>query len=173
MALLLRLRQVVDAIVRLSALLGAAGLLVILGAVAGDVVGRSFGRPLYGARDAVSMAGVVVVFGGMAYVHRTSGHISVDLFERSFSPRFNRVLLILANLIGAAVFSLIVWQLWKAVALARMLNMATNLLMIPRAPFLYAMAGFAAVTVLSMVLRAVEVAAGLHRSGDEPGKGAA
>lgn len=163
MALLRPLRWIVDRLIDLTVILGAAGLMVALGAVTGDVVGRFFGRPLYGARDIVSMAGIFIVFGGMAYAHRETGHISVDLFERRFSPGFNRVLLVLANLIGAAVFALIVWQLWKAVALARMLNMSTNLLMIPRWPFLYVMAGFAGVTVASMLLRAAELALGAGR----------
>lgn len=160
MGLIPRLRAVLDRVIGLSVLLGAAGLLVALGTIAVDVVGRFFGHPLYGARDIVQMAGVFVVFGGMAYAHQQGAHITVDLLESRFSPAMNRILLIAGNLAGAVVFGLIAWQLWKAVALAQMLRQSTNLLYIPRAPFLYAMTGFSVLTLMSMLLAALDLALG-------------
>lgn len=158
MAFVRGLRRLVDLLIDGAALLGAAGILVALAAVSGDVVGRAFGRPLYGARDVVQMAGIFVVFGGMAYAHRAGGHVSVDLFAPRFPRRLNRVLVILGNVAGAVIFTMIAWQLWKAIGLARMLNQSTNLLIIPRAPFLGAMVAFSAITVASMVVRILELA---------------
>lgn len=157
--ILSRLRQLVDLLIQVSAWCGAAGTFVALAAITGDVVGRLFGAPLYGARDVVQMAGVFVVFGGMAYAHRIGGHIAVDLFAPSFSPGFNRVLVIVGNILGAVVFALIAWQVWKAIDMARMLNQSTNLLYLPRAPFLQAMVAFSAITTASFALRAVELIA--------------
>ena len=97
MPLLRGLRRLLDRLIDGAALPGAAGILVALCAVTGDVVGRAFGAPLYGARDVVSMAGVFVVFGGMAYAHRAGGHVSVDLFAPYFPPALNRALVILGN----------------------------------------------------------------------------
>lgn len=158
--MLAQLRWVSDWLTNLSALLGAAGLLVALGVTTVDVVGRAFGAPFYGARDIVSMAGVFVVFGGMALAHRKGAHIVVDLLERKFPPRLNRVLTFLGHALGAVVFVLIAWQLWAMVELARLLRMSTNLLYLPRAPFLMAMTALAAICALSMVLGAVESAIG-------------
>lgn len=164
MTLLSRLSWVTDRLIDLSVILGAAGLLVALGTTAADVVGRAFGSPLYGARDIVSMAGVFVVFGGMAQAHRKGAHVAVDLLERHFPPGLNRVLTILGHTLGAVVFCLIAWQLWLAVDLARMLRMSTNLLYLPRAPFLMAMTGLALICAASMALRATE---GILRTGTE------
>jgi TRAP-type C4-dicarboxylate transport system permease small subunit len=162
-----RLSALVDRLIGLCVLLGAAGILVALGVVSADVVARYFGSPIYGARDIVQMAGIFVVFGGMAYAHRRGGHISVDLLESRFSPGFNRVLLVAGHLLGAVVFLLIAWQLYEATKLARMLKMSTNLLYLPRAPFLWAMMAFSIVTALSMFLRAAEQALGQEaRSGE-------
>lgn len=152
------LRWGMDGIVHLAALTGALGLLVALGAIAADVVGRAFGAPVYGARDVVSMAAIFVVFGGMALAHIRGAHVSVDLLERHFPRWLNRVLPPLGHLLGAGVFALIALELWKAVEMARLLRMSTNLLFLPRAPFLIAMAVLAAICTASMLLRAVETA---------------
>ena len=154
--------MVTDRLIDLSVIVGAAGLFVALGAIGIDVVGRAFGAPLYGARDIASMAGVFVVFGGMAQAHRKGAHVAVDLLERYFPPRLNRVLTVAGHGIGAFVFALITWQLWSAVELARMLNMATNLLYLPRAPFLMAMSALAAICTLSMALGALKAMTERH-----------
>lgn len=165
MNMLAPLRMVTDWLINLSALLGAAGLLVALGAIATDVIGRAFGAPLYGARDVVSMAGVFVVFGGMALAHRKGAHVVVDLLQRTFPDRLNRFLTILGDVLGAIVFVLIAWQLWSMIPLARMLRMSTNLLYFPRWPFLMAMTGLALVCALSMALRALETILGTAAKG--------
>ncbi|MDP2085588.1 MAG: TRAP transporter small permease [Gemmobacter sp.] len=154
--MLRRLIWLTDRLIDLSALTGAAGLVVALGVTATEVVTRAYGAPLYGARDIVSMAGVFVVFGGMALAHKNGAHIAVDLLERHFSTRMNHWLTAAAHLLGAAVFALIAWQLWVAVPLARMLNSATNLLYLPRWPFLVAMMGLCLICMLSMLLRGVQ-----------------
>ena len=156
MTMLSQLSRWVDRLIDLSALVGAVGLIVALGVTSADVVGRAFGAPLFGARDIVSMAGVFVVFGGMAHAHRKGGHIAVDLLERHFPPKFNHILTVVGHVLGAIVFLLIAWQLWIAVDLARMLKMSTNLLYLPRAPFLMAMTALCLICAASMVLRALE-----------------
>ncbi len=162
--MLRRLIWLTDRLIDLSAWTGAAGLVVALGVTAAEVVTRAYGAPLYGARDIVSMAGVFVVFGGMALAHRNGAHIAVDLLERSFSTRLNHWLTAAAHLLGAVVFALISWQLWVAVPLAKMLNSATNLLYLPRAPFLMAMMALCLICMASMLLR------GLHHLMERPSR---
>ena len=155
------LRQVeraVDGLVTLSAVSGAVALIVIVVTVLADVVGRYFGSPLYGAQDIVQMAAVFVVFGGTAFCERRGGHIQVDLFERAFSGRVNRALLVVGCVVGAVVFALIAWQMWEASKLARLLNMATNILSLPRAPFQYAVAVLSAVTSVALAAKAAALA---------------
>lgn len=151
-----RLLWLIDRLIDVSVLLGAVGLLVALGVTAADVVGRAFGAPLYGARDIVSMSGVFVVFGGMAHAHRRGSHVAVDLLQRTFSDRMNRVLDVVAHWSGAVVFGLIGWQLYEGIALARMLSSSTNLLYLPRAPFLMTMTALALICAVSMALRGLD-----------------
>ncbi|MBL4756937.1 MAG: TRAP transporter small permease [Rhizobiales bacterium] len=150
-----RTRKIVDRLVGLSALVGALALVVTTMVVIADVIGRYFGAPLYGAQDIVQMSALFVVFGGMAYCERRGGHISVDLLEASFSPAFNKKLTIIGSLLGALVFALIAWQTFEAIKLSHMLNMATNILYLPRAPFQYAIGTLTGITSLAMAVTAM------------------
>jgi TRAP-type C4-dicarboxylate transport system permease small subunit len=154
------LQRAVDGLVTLSAVVGSVALLAIVATVLVDVVGRYFHAPLYGAQDIVQMASVFVVFGGMAFCERRGGHIQVDLLERAFSDRTNRVLLIVGCVTGAVVFALIAWRMWEASKLARMLNMATNILGLPRAPFQYAVIALSGVASVGLALKAAVLARG-------------
>lgn len=149
------LHRAVDGLVTLSAVAGSVALVVIVATVIVDVVGRYFHAPFYGAQDIVQMAAVFVVFGGMAFCERRGGHIQVDLLERAFSDRTNRMLIAIGRLVGAFVFALIAWQMWEASKLARMLNMSTNILSLPRAPFQYAVALLSGVASLGLLARAL------------------
>ncbi len=151
--MLARLRRAADRLIDLSAALGALALLTIVSIVVIDVVGRYFGAPLYGAQDLQTMAAVFVVFGGMAYCDRQGRHVAVDLVEPLFSRRFNRLLTILGTATGAVIFALIAWYIFEASKLSLMLNLATNILTLPRAPFQYAIVAFSALTSAAMVLR--------------------
>ena len=154
------LQKAADGLVTLSAVAGSLALMVIVATVLVDVTGRYFGSPLYGAQDIVQMAAVFVVFGGMAFCERRGGHIQVDLLERAFSDRVNRALLIAGAVAGAVVFALIAWQMWEASKLARMLNMATNILSLPRWPFQYAVAALSGVASIALAVKAVALARG-------------
>ena len=147
-----------DRLIDLSAALGALGLAAIMAVVVVDVIGRYFGAPLYGAQDIQEMTAVFVVFGGMAYCDRQGRHIAVDLLEPVLPPRLNLWLTILGHVLGCAVFALIAWYVWEATKFSIMLNLATNILQIPRAPFQYVIVAFAALTSLAMALRLLDLA---------------
>lgn len=152
------LRRIADGAIALSARIGAVALLVIAATIMIDVVGRGFGRPLYGSQDMVTMAMVLLVFGGMAMCDRIGGHITVDILERRFPAGFNRAIDVLSALLGAAVFGLIALAVLESASLSVMLNLRTNLLSLPKAWFQWALAGLAVVTALGMALRAAELA---------------
>ena len=79
------LRIWADRLIGLSANLGALGLIVEVGVILVDVIGRSFGVPLYGSQDLISMSMVVLVFGAMALCDRQRGHIAVDLSPHPYA----------------------------------------------------------------------------------------
>ncbi len=151
--MLRRLRVLADWLATFAASLGALALALILLTTLVDVSGRYFGKPLYGAQDLVKMLSVFVVFGGMAYCERRGGHVSVDLFAAWFSPRTNHRLIVAGQFIGAIVFAFIAWQVFESSTLSRTLNLATNILQLPRAPFQIAVGLLCGLTSFAMAVR--------------------
>jgi TRAP-type C4-dicarboxylate transport system permease small subunit len=149
------LQKITDRLAGLSALVAALALVVVTATILADVIGRLFGYPVYGARDVVQMAAVIVVFGGLGYAELKGGHIAVDILESSFSARLNRWLINFGLYAGAALFALLAWQIWKATAISIMIKSQTNLLFIPRWPFEYAAALMALIAALCLLVRAL------------------
>ena len=147
-----------DRLISLSAFVGTLGLLAEVIVILADVIGRYFGAPLIGAQDISQMAMVLVVFGGMALCDKVGGHVSVDVFERLFPARVLWLGDVLAPFLGAAIFCAIAWTVWESAALSRMLNLATNIIYLPKAWFQYAVVAMSLITALGMLLRGFGIA---------------
>lgn len=155
--MLARLRTIADRLIGLSAFFGTLGLLVEVGVILIDVIGRAFGSPMFGSQDMITMSMVILVFGGMALCDRRGGHIAVDIFERRFSGALNRAIDIASAALGAVIFVFIAWAVWESAKLSVMLNLSTNLINLPKAWFQWALCGFALLTALGMALRTLEM----------------
>jgi TRAP-type C4-dicarboxylate transport system permease small subunit len=153
----LSLRKVADGLIGLSATIGSLGLLVEVGVILVDVIGRAIGKPLYGSQDLITMTMVILVFGAMALCDRGGGHIAVDLFERYYPDWLNRLIDITSALLGAVIFAALTWAVWESAKLSVMLNLSTNLLYLPKVWFQWALCGFSLLTAAGMLLRAVEL----------------
>lgn len=147
--------QVMDRLIGLSSIIGTLSLIFAVAVTLADVVGRLVGFPLTGAQDLSQMSMVIIVFGGMALCDKRGGNIAVDIFEDKFPRKMNHWLDIIGWLIGAAIFFAIAYTMVEAAALARLLNLSTNTIGLPKAPFQYILAGFAALTGFSMLVRSV------------------
>lgn len=154
----------------LSAAIGAIGLVVEAVVILIDVIGRAFGKPLYGSQDLITMTMVLLVFGAMALCDRNGGHIAVDLFERHYPRPMNLAIDIISALVGASIFVALAWAVYESAKLSVMLNLSTNLLQLPKAWFQWALCIFALVTALGMILRAVELMMRTHDSPEEHGR---
>ncbi|MDQ0314044.1 TRAP transporter small permease [Amorphus orientalis] len=152
------LRKAVDGLIDLSTAIGAAALILVALNILIDVVGRYFGAPLAGAQDISQMLMVLIVFGGMAVCDRNGGHVSMDVFEHWFPDRMNAWLDVLSALVGAAIFAGIAWTVYESSKISLMLNLATNIISLPKAWFQWALSAFAALTSLSMLLKAIRLA---------------
>ncbi len=152
------MRKAADRLISLSAAIGALGLIVETAVILIDVIGRALGAPLYGSQDLSTMTMVILVFGGMALCDRNGGHIAVDLFERYYPPALNRLIDILAALIGALIFLGIAYAINESAKLSVMLNLSTNLLRLPKVWFQNGLSIFALLTAAGMALRAIELA---------------
>jgi TRAP-type C4-dicarboxylate transport system permease small subunit len=152
------LRTFADRLIGLSATIGALALILEVGVILVDVIGRAFGHPMYGSQDLITMVMVILVFGAMALCDRNGGHIAVDLFERYYPPLMNRIIDVVAALMGAIIFVALAWAVWESSKLSTMLNLSTNLLRLPKAWFQWALVGFCLLTAFGMALRALELA---------------
>lgn len=150
------IRTVTDRLIDLSATLGTVALIFVTATVLVDVVGRSFGHPLYGSQDMTTMAFIIIVFGGMALCDKQGGHIRVDLFEHHLSERLNHLIDIAVDLLGGVIFLFIGYAVLKSAQLSVMLNLRTNLLGLPQAWFQWLLAALALITGLALLLRAAE-----------------
>lgn len=147
------LEKTADRLIGLSAMIGTVGLIFVVTVIVADVIGRNFGRPIYGSQDMIIMTMVLIVFGGMALCDRKDGHIVVDIFEPFFPPVMNRIINIFSALLGGVIFILIAFTVFKSAQLSQMLNMSTNLLRLPTAWFQFALCGLSIVAALTMFLR--------------------
>lgn len=155
--MLVVIRKLADGLIALSAALGAVGLIFEVVIILADVIGRALGAPIYGSQDMITMTMVILLFGAMALCDRQGGHISVDLFERSYPAILNRTIDIFSALLGAVIFFGIAYAVNESAKLSTMLNLSTNLLRIPKALFQNSLSIFALITAAGMTLRAVEL----------------
>lgn len=155
-----QLRVVADRLISLSAAIGSIGLVIELVVIMADVVLRAFGHPIYGSHDIVTMGMVIVVFGGMALCDRRGGHIAVDLLERHFPAALNRWIDAISAFLGAVIFLALAWAVYESAKISVMLNLSTNLLLLPKAWFQWALSGFAILTAIGMALRGLELSLG-------------
>nr|WP_255703060.1 TRAP transporter small permease [Roseivivax sp. GX 12232] len=151
------MRKIADGLIGLSALVGGLCLLALVGVILVDVVGRSFGAPLFGSQDLITMGMALLVFGGMALCDREGGHIAVDLLEPRYSPALNRAIDIFTAVLGCVIFVMIALTVIEAARLSQMLNMSTNLLRLPRAWFQWGLALMSLVAALGLAVRALEL----------------
>ncbi|POF30891.1 TRAP transporter small permease [Roseibium marinum] len=152
------INKLADRLIGLSAVLGSIGLIVEVMVILVDVTGRYFGKPLTGAQDISQMTMVIIVFGGMALCDKLGGHISVDIFEYFFPPRVLWLGDVIAPLLGGVIFCGIAWTVWESAALSRMLNLATNIIYLPKAWFQYVVVVLSAITAFGMFTRALGIA---------------
>jgi TRAP-type C4-dicarboxylate transport system permease small subunit len=148
----------------LAALIGTLGLITEVVVILIDVVGRYFGAPLSGAQDVSTMAMVILVFGGMALCDRLGGHIAVDLFEPAMPRWMRQAGDVISAILGAAIFIGIAWTMWESAQLSKMLNLATNIIQLPKVWFQYVVVVFSLIAAFGMGLRAVTLMFGRSRT---------
>ena len=120
-----------------------------------DVVGRNLLRqPVPGATELTEIGLVVVTFLLYPLIAYRQAHISVDLFDDFMSPRVRRLFGVLGNLLGAAVFAVIAWQLWKQADRLMGYGDVTAYLRLPLGPIVFFMSIASGVTVIGFLLAA-------------------
>ncbi|VBB44172.1 Tripartite ATP-independent periplasmic transporter DctQ component [uncultured Desulfatiglans sp.] len=76
-----------------------------------DVVGRFFGHPVLGSVEIVGFLATLTVALALPYTHRMDGHIGVELFIRSVSPRIQAVVRLCTTLLALGLFAIVTWRM--------------------------------------------------------------
>ena len=97
-------------------LIGTVLIIIMTVAVNVDIIGRDFfNHPIAGVTEFLGLSIVAVVFLQMANTAREGRHINNDLIMAAVArsnPRIARLFYALFELVGAALFALIVWFVW-------------------------------------------------------------
>ena len=147
------LRRWLDRLINIAAIMASVVLVAIVMAILADVAGRNLlNAPLRGTQDLMQVALIIIIFGAVAMVDRQDANIAVDLLEPKFSPLLNRSLNLIGRWLGALIFFGIAWAMVDSATISKLLNLGTNILNIPKAPFQYLISACSLLTAVSMVL---------------------
>jgi TRAP-type C4-dicarboxylate transport system permease small subunit len=87
-----------------------AGVIAMLLLVFGNILGRKFWKPIFGAYDYVGFIGAVIVAFSIAYCAVKKGHIQVELLVERFPQRIQGVINSIIGILSLGLFFVITWQ---------------------------------------------------------------
>lgn len=139
----------IGALTRVLALVGGLFLLLAIVITLVSVIGRyGFGKPVPGDYELVEIICAVGIFLFFPYTHAVSGNITADFFTSGLSPRRQRLLDIVNDIVFALVATLLTWRLSEGL-MEKFISGETTILI--RIPLWWAYS----VAVLSMGLLAL------------------
>jgi len=122
-----------------------------------DVFARYlFSHPIPGASEIIQFAMALAIFTALPLVTHAGGHITVDIFTYALSNRTKAFLQLPCELFSGLALAVIAWRLWVQAGEYAESHTATIVLQLDMAPLAYAMAVFAAFSVVIVGLRFVE-----------------
>lgn len=76
-----------------------------------DVIGRFFGRPIFGAIELVIFMAALSVAAALPYTHQVKAHIGVEILVRLFSERVQTVIELCTGFLALGLFALVTWRM--------------------------------------------------------------
>ena len=98
---------------RLINIIAGVSLTFIMFLTVGDVILRSFRRPIVGTYELVAFSGAVAIGFAIPFTSWVRGHIYVDFFIERFSPKVKNAFNLATRCLGIGLFFLIGWNLLK------------------------------------------------------------
>ncbi len=106
----------VEILARFTALAGGAVLLGLIAMTVASIIGRALIGiglgPIPGDFEMVEIGVGFAIFAFLPWCQLNKGHARVDLFKAAMSPRINRLIDFLSDLLMALAAVLITWRLW-------------------------------------------------------------
>lgn len=153
MPLISKIEKTVHFIARWLNWMAALAIVVVMIIVCVNVLSRSLlGVPLKGTVDIVSLLGVIVIAGAIAYTQVLKGHIRITLFIDILPKPLSSIINGLVDLIGMILFSIISWQTILFAIGTYEIGELSEVLKIPVTPFAFVVsAGCIAITLVLLV----------------------
>jgi TRAP-type C4-dicarboxylate transport system permease small subunit len=133
--------------------LAAAAVVAVMIIVCVNVLARSiFGIPLKGTVDIVSLLGVLVIGGAIAYTQVLKGHVRITLFIDMLPKPARAVFTGFVDLAGMALFGILSWQTILFALGTQENGELSEVLKIPVAPFAFVVSiGCVSLTMVLLV----------------------
>jgi TRAP-type transport system small permease protein len=142
----LKLQSLLD---KLCGLLCAAALFAIMVLTFFDVSGRKlFSNSIPGSLELTELLMVIVIFAGLPLVSERGEHVIFDSLDSVWPAWWVRLQKALVHLICAALMIALAWLMWNTGIQFSENGETTAQLKISKAPFIYGMAIFCAITGL-------------------------
>ncbi len=93
-------------------MLGAVWVVALMLLIVADVVGRAFGKPLFGVPEIVKISVVGLVWCMMPHTLKIGAHLRSTILMDRMPPGGRRAVEVLSCLLGIAMFALIVYSGW-------------------------------------------------------------
>jgi TRAP-type transport system small permease protein len=117
---------------------GLIGFLVIMVITTLDVIGaKVFLRPIFGALDIIMQAQLIAMSFAAAATLITGRHVAVEFFVPLLPKPLQKVVAVFVNLLGTALFAILVWRLTEYAYSLHIENEVTPTARIPLYPFAY------------------------------------
>jgi len=147
----------VGRVCKLLAAIAGLFLVVMLLLTLADVVGRAFGKPIYGSYEIISYLGAIVFGFSMPYTSLRKGHVFVELIIDKVSRNVRDVMRVSTRLLGIALF---LWMGWNFIVMSldmKKANDLTQVFRVPYYPFTFAMAFCCIIQCLPLCLQIREI----------------
>jgi TRAP-type C4-dicarboxylate transport system permease small subunit len=103
--------KIVQWILEIMKVIGAACLVGMMLLTCVDVVGRAFGHPIFGSVEIVGYMAILSVVMAMPYTHQVRGHIGVEIIVRLFSDKTQIIIDICTGIISLILFAIVTWRM--------------------------------------------------------------
>ncbi len=118
----------------------------------GEMVLRMFGRPMAGTVETIGWLAAVTTAFALGYTQVHQGHVSIDLLTTRLGSRSQVVVSMLVNLISAALFVIVTWNVFRYAGLLRETGSLSETMKVIVYPWVYLVSlGCAGLTLALLV----------------------
>lgn len=149
MSLLDRFNSILN---RWLALVAGFSLVAMVVVTVGEMVLRMFGRPMAGTVETIGWLAAVTTAFALGYTQVYQGHVSIDLFTRRLGSRTQEALSMLMNLVSAALFMVVTWNVFRYAGVLRETGSLSETMKVIVYPWVYLVSlGCAGLTLALLV----------------------